>query len=73
MKAWWALLLTACGSGDADLLDDVGRAFAGCDPEEIARQWQVDRRFMPRLPEPQRLAKLARWRDAVNRAKGWTI
>ncbi|HEX7888879.1 MAG TPA: glycerol kinase GlpK [Ramlibacter sp.] len=43
------------------------------DPEEIARQWQVDRRFHPRLPEPQRLAKLARWRDAVNRAKGWTI
>jgi glycerol kinase len=43
------------------------------DPEEIARQWQVDRRFNPRLPEPERLAKLARWRDAVTRAKGWAI
>jgi glycerol kinase len=41
------------------------------DAGEIAAQWQVDRRFEPRLPEPQRLAKLARWREAVERAKGW--
>jgi len=41
------------------------------DPDEIARQWQVDRRFQPRMPEPQRLAKLTRWRDAVECAKGW--
>jgi glycerol kinase len=39
--------------------------------EEIAAQWQADRRFEPRLPEPQRVAKLARWREAVERAKGW--
>jgi glycerol kinase len=41
------------------------------DPAEIARQWHVDRRFEPRLPERERAAKLARWRDAVDRAKGW--
>ncbi|GAB3776006.1 glycerol kinase GlpK [Ramlibacter monticola] len=39
--------------------------------DEIAAQWQADRRFEPRLPEPQRQAKLARWREAVERAKGW--
>ncbi|HSV78565.1 MAG TPA: glycerol kinase GlpK [Ramlibacter sp.] len=41
------------------------------DSEEIGRQWQVDRRFEPRLPEPLRVAKLERWRDAVERAKAW--
>jgi glycerol kinase len=41
------------------------------DADEISAQWQVDRRFEPRLPEPQRMAKLARWREAVERAKGW--
>ncbi len=41
------------------------------DADEIARQWQVDRRFQPRLPEPERQAKLARWRQAVECAKGW--
>jgi glycerol kinase len=39
--------------------------------DEIAAQWQSDRRFEPRLAEPQRAAKLARWREAVERAKGW--
>ncbi|HVE52360.1 MAG TPA: FGGY-family carbohydrate kinase, partial [Ramlibacter sp.] len=42
------------------------------DPAEIGRQWQADRRFEPRLGERERLAKLARWREAVDRAKGWT-
>jgi glycerol kinase len=41
------------------------------DADEIAQQWQVDRRFEPRMPERQRVAKLARWRQAVERAKGW--
>jgi glycerol kinase len=41
------------------------------DAEVISRQWQVDRRFEPRLGEPARIAKLARWRQAVERAKGW--
>lgn len=39
--------------------------------EEITAQWQVDRRFEPRIREAQRAAKLARWHDAVARAKGW--
>lgn len=41
------------------------------DPGEISEQWQVDRRFEPRLAEPERQAKLARWREAVECAKGW--
>ncbi|MES2939305.1 MAG: glycerol kinase GlpK [Pseudomonadota bacterium] len=41
------------------------------DAGEIAAQWQVERRFEPRLPEQERTAKLARWREAVERAKGW--
>jgi glycerol kinase len=39
--------------------------------DEITAQWKADRRFEPRLPEAQRRAKLARWREAVDRAKGW--
>jgi glycerol kinase len=39
--------------------------------DEIAAQWQADRRFEPRLAEGERSAKLARWREAVERAKGW--
>lgn len=41
------------------------------DADEIARQWHVDRRFQPRMAEGDRQAKLARWREAVERAKGW--
>jgi glycerol kinase len=41
------------------------------EPADIARQWRVERRFEPRLAEPRRAAKLARWREAVERAKGW--
>jgi glycerol kinase len=41
------------------------------DGDEIAAQWQVERRFEPRLGATERVAKLARWRDAVERAKGW--
>ncbi|MDB5859237.1 MAG: glpK [Ramlibacter sp.] len=41
------------------------------DAAEISAQWKVDRRFEPRLAEPERTAKLARWREAVERAKGW--
>ncbi|WP_374665254.1 glycerol kinase GlpK [Ramlibacter sp.] len=41
------------------------------DADEIAQQWQVDRRFEPRWRESDRVAKLARWREAVERAKNW--
>ncbi len=39
--------------------------------DEIAAQWQADRRFEPRLAASARAAKFARWREAVERAKGW--
>ncbi|HEY0825715.1 MAG TPA: glycerol kinase GlpK [Ramlibacter sp.] len=39
--------------------------------DQISSQWQAERRFEPRLGEAERVAKLARWRDAVERAKGW--
>ncbi|MCG2594861.1 glycerol kinase GlpK [Ramlibacter sp. XY19] len=41
------------------------------DAGEISAQWQADRRFEPRLGEAERVAKLARWREAVERSKGW--
>jgi glycerol kinase len=41
------------------------------DAGEIAGQWRAERRFEPQLAESRRLAKLARWREAVARAKGW--
>ncbi|MFD1710474.1 glycerol kinase GlpK [Ottowia sp. GY511] len=39
--------------------------------DAIAAQWAVDRRFAPRLPEHARLARIARWREAVARSRGW--
>jgi glycerol kinase len=41
------------------------------DADEIGAQWQADRRFEPKLAEGERVAKLARWREAVERSKGW--
>jgi glycerol kinase len=41
------------------------------DAQEISAQWQVDRRFEPHMEEGERTAKLGRWREAVERAKGW--
>jgi glycerol kinase len=41
------------------------------DARAIASQWQADRRFEPRLGDTERRAKLARWRQAVERSKGW--
>jgi glycerol kinase len=39
--------------------------------DEIAAQWQAERRFEPRMAESARAGKLARWREAVERAKNW--
>ncbi|HVZ43805.1 MAG TPA: glycerol kinase GlpK [Ramlibacter sp.] len=55
--------------GAAYLAGLATQVWAGAD--EIAAQWRIERRFEPRLPEPERVAKLARWREAVERAKGW--
>jgi glycerol kinase len=38
---------------------------------EIAAHWAVERRFEPSLAESARLARIARWREAVERSRGW--
>jgi glycerol kinase len=39
--------------------------------QEIAAQWQVERRFEPAMPESERVERLEVWRRAVERARGW--
>jgi len=39
--------------------------------DEIAANWQVDRRFDPQMPAEQAQSLLASWHRAVERAKGW--
>ncbi len=41
------------------------------DAKEISAQWAVDRVFEPAMGEDQRRAKLARWRQAVQRSRAW--
>jgi glycerol kinase len=41
--------------------------------EEIAEQWQVDRRFDPRMPREQAAALMATWQRAVRAAKHWSM
>ena len=40
--------------------------------EEIAAQWQLERRFTPGMPREEAGALLARWREAVKRSLGWS-
>ncbi len=40
-------------------------------PEEIAAQWQCERRFEPAMDAGRRGELLARWGRAVERARGW--
>ncbi len=40
--------------------------------EQIAAQWQVDRRFEPAMDRSTAEALMARWHDALDRAKGWS-
>jgi len=39
--------------------------------QEIATQWSVDRKFEPSISLADRQTKLARWHQALERAKGW--
>ncbi len=39
--------------------------------EELARQWAVDRRFDPAMPQERRTDLLRGWHRAVERARGW--
>ena len=40
--------------------------------EELASHWQVQKRFEPHMPRGEAEQKMARWREAVGRARGWT-
>jgi glycerol kinase len=40
--------------------------------EEIAAQWQMQRRFEPRMARGEAAGLLARWREAVSRSRRWT-
>jgi glycerol kinase len=46
---------------------------AGCwkDRETIGAQWKVERRFEPRMARERVLEMKGKWREAVERAKGW--
>jgi len=39
--------------------------------DEIAQHWQIDRRFEPRISADEAATRRTRWREAVERAKGW--
>jgi glycerol kinase len=39
--------------------------------EEVASHWQLDRRFEPSMSRDVAAAKMARWREAVARARDW--
>jgi glycerol kinase len=39
--------------------------------QDIAAQWSIDRRFEPSMSPADRRTKLARWHQALERAKGW--
>jgi glycerol kinase len=39
--------------------------------EEIAAQWECERRFEPAMADDQRAALMARWARAVERARAW--
>ena len=41
------------------------------DTTEIAKQWQAERVFEPRLSEDEREAQKQGWRRAIERARGW--
>jgi glycerol kinase len=40
--------------------------------DEVASHWKLDRRFAPTMSRDAAAAKMARWREAVARARGWT-
>src|SRR6185437_3619571 len=39
--------------------------------EALASHWQVDRRFEPRMARAEAEGRMARWREAVRRARNW--
>jgi glycerol kinase len=41
------------------------------DLASLAQQWRIDREFEPGISADEAAARMARWRRAVERAKGW--
>jgi glycerol kinase len=39
--------------------------------DEIASQWRAERRFEPKMPAARSAALRGRWKEALERAKGW--
>jgi len=39
--------------------------------EELASHWKAEKRFEPRMARAEAAEKMARWREAVTRARGW--
>ena len=39
--------------------------------DEIAQQWRVERRFEPAISAAERQERVARWHQAIDRARGW--
>jgi glycerol kinase len=42
------------------------------DEDSIARQWQVERRFEPRMPRDEANARMRQWRAAISTTKSWS-
>lgn len=55
--------------GAAYLAGITAGVWSGSD--EIASQWQVGKRFEPGLSADERAARLAEWKKAVQRVRGW--
>ncbi len=55
--------------GAAGLAGLASGLWSGAD--ELSSLWRLQRRFEPQWGESARRAKLARWREAVERAKAW--
>ncbi len=40
-------------------------------PDEVARNWQMDRSFIPQISADERQQRMARWQKAVDRSRHW--
>jgi glycerol kinase len=40
-------------------------------PDEIGSQWRAERRFEPKMPAARSAALRGRWKEALERSKGW--
>ncbi|MEO8016494.1 MAG: glycerol kinase GlpK [Pseudomonadota bacterium] len=54
----------------AAALAGLGAGFWQSQPE-LAALWELERRFEPRMPRADVMRRRARWREAVERSRGW--